>query len=109
MSNNWENENTPLQLKLKDLTKAMSKIASIAGGLLFVSLLLRYFEPGTTISQRYSDLSLLKSQLNFSRRTPSELGVAFFVKILIISVTVMVVAVPEGNIPAHADVLELTL
>ena len=32
-----------------------------------------------------------------------------FVNILIISVTLMVVAVPEGNSPAHTDILQLTL
>jgi Ca2+-transporting ATPase len=41
-------------------------------------------------------------------RTSSEKGIAF-VNILIISVTVVVVAVPEGISPAHANILEMTL
>ena len=59
LSDHSENENTQLQLQLKDLTKAMSKFGSTASGLLFVSLLVRYFfEPASL--QRYFDLSLLK-------------------------------------------------
>ena len=59
LSDHSENKNTQLQLQLKDLTKAMSKLGSTAGGLLFVSLLVRYFfEPASF--QRYFDLSLLK-------------------------------------------------
>lgn len=57
------NDNTPLQLKLNDLTDAITKIGSIAGGLLFVSLLVRYFfELGTASLQRYFGLSALKSE-----------------------------------------------
>ena len=60
LSNDSENENTPLQLKLNDLTDAITKIGTTAGGILFASLLVRYFcEPGTTNPQRYFDLPLL--------------------------------------------------
>ncbi|KAH9052624.1 hypothetical protein EDB87DRAFT_1835780 [Lactarius vividus] len=73
-------ENTPLQLKLNDLSEIISKIGSVAGGLLFAALLVRYFvQLGT----------------NNPQRTSSEKGMAF-VNILIIALTFMVVAVPEG-------------
>ncbi|KAH9159735.1 calcium-translocating P-type ATPase [Lactarius sanguifluus] len=73
-------ENTPLQLKLNDLSEIIAKIGSIAGGLLFAALLVRYFvQLGT----------------NNPQRTSSEKGIAF-VNILIISLTLVVVAVPEG-------------
>ncbi|KAI0303590.1 hypothetical protein B0F90DRAFT_1301070 [Multifurca ochricompacta] len=75
-----DSENTPLQLKLNDLAEAIAKIGSIAGGLLFLALLIRYFvQLGT----------------DNPHRTSSEKGIAF-VQILIISVTLVVVAVPEG-------------
>ena len=55
-----DSESTPLQLKLNDLADAISQIGRIAGGLLFVALLIRYFfEPGTVNLQRYVDLSAL--------------------------------------------------
>lgn len=57
MSDDSENENTPIQLKLNDLADAITKIGTIAGGLLFASLLVRYFfELGTIVPQRYFDL-----------------------------------------------------
>ena len=50
-----------MQLKLKDLTKAMSKIGCTVGGLLLVSLLVRYFfEPASF--QRYFHLSAIISE-----------------------------------------------
>jgi Ca2+-transporting ATPase len=53
-------ESTPLQIKLNDLTDAITKIGSIAGGLLFVALLVRYFfELETSNFQRYFDASWL--------------------------------------------------
>ncbi|KAN0132462.1 hypothetical protein V8E53_009721 [Lactarius tabidus] len=80
LSDDWENENTPLQVKLNDLANAITKIGSVAGGLLFVSLLVRYFlESGTANIQR----------------TPRELGWAF-VGILNMSVALAVVALPQG-------------
>ncbi|KAH9024004.1 calcium-translocating P-type ATPase [Lactarius deliciosus] len=73
-------ENTPLQLKLNDLSEIIVKIGSIAGGLLFTALLVRYFvQLGT----------------NNPQRMPSEKGIAF-VNIFIIALTLVVVAVPEG-------------
>ncbi|KAI9437973.1 hypothetical protein H4582DRAFT_2057482 [Lactarius indigo] len=73
-------ENTPLRLKLNDLSEITAKIGSIAGGLLFAALLVRYFvQLGT----------------NNSQRTSSEKGMAFM-NILIIVLTLVVVAVPEG-------------
>jgi hypothetical protein len=58
-----DSESTPLQLKLNDLAEAITKTGSIAGGLLCVSLLLRYFfEPGTANPQRYFDASSLLSK-----------------------------------------------
>ncbi|KAH9025707.1 Ca-transporting ATPase [Lactarius deliciosus] len=81
-----DSENTPLQLKLNDLSEIIAKIGSIAGGLLFAALLVRYFvQLGT----------------NNPQRTSSERGIAF-VNILIIALTLVVVTVPEGSSPAHA-------
>ncbi|KAH9168805.1 calcium-translocating P-type ATPase [Lactarius sanguifluus] len=75
-----DSENTPLQLKLNALAETIAKIGSIAGGLLFAALLIRYF---------------VQLGSNNPQRTSSEKGIAF-VNILIISVTLVVVAVPEG-------------
>ncbi|KAH9021978.1 Ca-transporting ATPase [Lactarius hengduanensis] len=75
-----DSENTPLQLKLNDLSEIISKIGSIAGGLLFTALLVRYF---------------VQLGSHNPQRTPSEKGIAF-VNILIIALTLVVVAVPEG-------------
>ncbi|THH15336.1 hypothetical protein EW146_g5119 [Bondarzewia mesenterica] len=61
-------ENTPLQLKLNDLAELIAKLGSLAGLLLFTALMIR---------------------------TNNEKGIAF-VQILIIAVTLVVVAVPEG-------------
>ncbi|KAH9024007.1 hypothetical protein EDB83DRAFT_1980676 [Lactarius deliciosus] len=75
-----DSENTPLQLKLNDLSEIIAKISSVAGGLLFAALLIRYFvQLGT----------------NNPQRTSSEKGMAFM-NILIIALTLVVVAVPEG-------------
>ncbi|KAI9449865.1 Ca-transporting ATPase [Lactarius psammicola] len=74
-------ENTPLRLKLNDLTEAIAKIGSIASGLFFVALLIRYF---------------VQPETDNLQRTPSEKGVVF-VNIVIMAVTLVVVAVPEGQ------------
>ncbi|KAH8978135.1 calcium-translocating P-type ATPase [Lactarius hatsudake] len=74
-----DSENTPLQLKLNDLSEAIAKIGSIAGGLLFAALLVRYFVQLAT---------------NSPQRSSSEKGIAF-VNILIIALTLVVAAVPE--------------
>ena len=75
-----ENESTPLTTKLNYLAQLITKIASLAGLLLFIALLIRFFvQLGTGEPERTSD----------------EKGMAF-VDILIISVSLIVVAVPEG-------------
>ena len=57
-----DSESTPLQLKLNDLADAITQIGCIAGGLLFVALLIRgFFELGPADLQRYFDLSALKT------------------------------------------------
>ncbi|KAI0789888.1 calcium-translocating P-type ATPase [Abortiporus biennis] len=73
-------ENTPLQLKLNDLAELIAKLGGAAGLILFTALMIRFFvQLGT----------------NDPPRTSNEKGLAF-VQILIISVTLVVVAVPEG-------------
>ncbi|EIW84082.1 calcium-translocating P-type ATPase [Coniophora puteana RWD-64-598 SS2] len=73
-------ENTPLQLKLNALAETIAKLGSLAGIVLFVALLIRFFvELGTGNPERNANQN----------------GMAF-VNILIISVTIVVVAVPEG-------------
>jgi Ca2+-transporting ATPase len=55
-----DSESTPLQLKLDDLAEGILKIAYITGGLLLVSLSIRYLiELGTNDFQRYFDASSL--------------------------------------------------
>ncbi|KAF7353597.1 Calcium-transporting ATPase [Mycena venus] len=72
--------NTPLQIKLNDLAELIAKLGSAAGLILFTALLIRFFvQLGT----------------NEPVRTANQKGVAF-VNIFIISVTLIVVAVPEG-------------
>ncbi|KAF4571338.1 hypothetical protein EYR36_008667 [Pleurotus pulmonarius] len=73
-------ENTPLQFKLNNLAGLIAKIGSIAGLTLFTALMIRFFVQLGTGSPA---------------RNPSENGIAF-VNILIIAVTLVVVAVPEG-------------
>ncbi|KAF7970842.1 hypothetical protein HWV62_22800, partial [Athelia sp. TMB] len=73
-------ENTPLQLKLNALAELIAKLGSIAGLVLFVALMIRFFvQLGTGVPER----------------TTNQKGIAF-VQILIIAVTLIVVAVPEG-------------
>ena len=75
-----DTENTPLQLKLNDLAELIAKLGSAAGLILFIALMIRFFvQLGT----------------NNPVRSANEKGIAF-VQILIISVTLIVVAVPEG-------------
>ena len=76
-----DGENTPLQLKLNRLAELIAKLGSLAGLILFTALMIRFFvQLGT----------------NDPQRTSNEKGLAF-VQILIISVTLVVVAVPEGS------------
>ncbi|KAJ7227098.1 Ca-transporting ATPase [Mycena pura] len=73
-------DNTPLQIKLNALAELIAKLGSAAGLVLFTALLIRFFvQLGTGEPQR----------------TANQKGLAF-VNILIISVTLIVVAVPEG-------------
>jgi Ca2+-transporting ATPase len=73
-------ENTPLQLKLNNLAELIAKIGSAAGLLLFIALMIRFF---------------VQLGRGVPVRSASEKGFAFM-DILIIAVTVVVVAVPEG-------------
>ena len=75
-----DGEATPLQGKLNRLAELIAKLGASAGVLLFVALMIRFFvqiarQGGTT--------------------TPDEKAQSF-IQILVISVTVIVVAVPEG-------------
>ncbi|KAG1453737.1 hypothetical protein G6F56_007496 [Rhizopus delemar] len=74
-----EPESTPLQEKLNDLAEMIAKLGSIAGLLMLVALLIRYF-----VSWRYG--------------VPDQATtiVLDIMKILIVVVTIVVVAVPEG-------------
>ncbi|KAI0833641.1 calcium-translocating P-type ATPase [Trametes gibbosa] len=75
-----DTENTPLQIKLNNLAELIATLGSAAGLILFIALMIRFFvQLGT----------------HNIVRTPSQWGIAF-VQILIISVTLIVVAVPEG-------------
>jgi Ca2+-transporting ATPase len=73
-----QNDSTPLQLKLNHLAEVIAKLGLSAGLLLFFCLMIRYFtelnEPGRTAADKAQN----------------------FISILIIAVTVIVVAVPEG-------------
>lgn len=76
-----DSENTPLQLKLNNLAELIAKIGSACGAALFTALMIRFF---------------VQLGRGIPERTASEKGFAF-VDILIISVTLIVVAVPEGT------------
>ncbi|SCV70468.1 BQ2448_1862 [Microbotryum intermedium] len=79
MSLQGETEDTPLQLKLNRLAELIAKLGSAAGLILFASLMIRFFVNLAKIPNRTADE---KAQN--------------FIQVLIISVTVVVVAVPEG-------------
>ena len=74
-----DSEDTPLQLKLNALAELIAWLGSAAGLLLFVALMIRFFVGLSTNPDRTADD---KAQN--------------FISVLIISVTVVVVAVPEG-------------
>lgn len=78
MSVRTEMEATPLQVKLGRLAMNIAKIGSAAAILLFFILLFRFV-----------------GGLSGDNRTPTEKGSAFM-DILIVAVTIIVVAVPEG-------------
>ncbi|KAF8591205.1 calcium-translocating P-type ATPase [Ramaria rubella] len=75
-----DTENTPLQLKLNDLAELIAKLGSAAGLILFSALMIKFFVQLGTDPDRSSANAKAMS----------------FVQILIISVTLIVVAVPEG-------------
>ncbi|GAA5983396.1 hypothetical protein JCM11641_007835 [Rhodosporidiobolus odoratus] len=79
MSLQGDTEDTPLQLKLNALAELIAKLGSLAGLLLFIALMIRFFVQLSTMPDRSADD---KAQA--------------FIQVLIISVTVVVVAVPEG-------------
>lgn len=79
MSLQGDTEDTPLQLKLNALAELIAKLGSAAGLLLFTALMIRFFVQ-------------LKQDPD---RTPNEKAQSF-IQVLIISVTIVVVAVPEG-------------
>jgi Ca2+-transporting ATPase len=78
MSVRTEIEATPLQKKLETLALAIAKLGSTAAGLLFFILLIRF----------------LAGLPNDDR--PAEEKASSFVDILIVAITIIVVAVPEG-------------
>ncbi|KAF9876798.1 calcium-translocating P-type ATPase [Colletotrichum karsti] len=78
MSVRTETEPTPLQHKLEGLAMAIAKLGSIAAGLLFFVLLFRFLAGLPT------------------DRRPATDKASSFMDILIVAVTIIVVAVPEG-------------
>ena len=72
------NEATPLQVKLNTLAEYIAKIGSAAALLLFIILLIKFL-----------------AGLSHNQRTPAEKGQQFM-QFLIVAVTIVVVAVPEG-------------
>ena len=82
-----DTESTPLQLKLNRLAELIAKLGSAAGLILLKALMIRFFvQLGT----------------NDPPRTASQKGIAF-VQILIISVALIVVAVPGGKVSFSAQ------
>ncbi|TWU72307.1 plasma membrane calcium [Metarhizium rileyi] len=78
MSVRTEAEDTPLQKKLEGLALAIAKLGAAAAGLLFFILLVRFL-----VDLPYDDRS-------------SALKASAFMDILIVAITIIVVAVPEG-------------
>jgi P-type Ca2+ transporter type 2C len=79
MAMRQETEETPLQIKLDRLASAIAKLGASAAALLFVVLLIRF---GARMPQ---------SELSGAEKASQ------FTDILIVSITVIVVAVPEGQ------------
>ncbi|GAA6058965.1 hypothetical protein JCM10212_001675 [Sporobolomyces blumeae] len=79
MSLQGDAQDTPLQIKLNHLAELIAKLGSAAGLVLFVALMIRFFVGLSTDPDRSAND---KAQN--------------FIQVLIISVTVVVVAVPEG-------------
>jgi len=96
-----DSEDTPLQLKLNALAELIAKLGSVAGLALFVALMIRFFVQLGKGDPPRSVLYLLAfTASNTQARTPAEHGIAF-VNILIIAVTLVVVAIPEGALSHH--------
>ncbi|KAG8728010.1 hypothetical protein FRC12_022104, partial [Ceratobasidium sp. 428] len=74
-----DTESTPLQIKLNALAELIAKLGSAAGLILFSALMIKFFVQLKTRSERSANEKAMS-----------------FVQILIISVTLIVVAVPEG-------------
>ena len=80
MSLRSDAESTPLQIKLNNLAELIAKLGASAGILLFIALMIRFF------------VQLGTGQAGGTGDEKAER----FISVLIISVTVVVVAVPEG-------------
>jgi P-type Ca2+ transporter type 2C len=78
MSVRTDVESTPLQKKLESLALAIAKLGSSAAGLLYFVLLFRFL-----------------ANLSDDKRSATEKG-SSFMDILIVAITIIVVAVPEG-------------
>lgn len=85
-----DSENTPLQIKLNRLAELIAKLGSAAGLLLFTALMIRFFVQLGTGQPIGNQTAAATGKTLANQR-----GLAF-VQILIISVTLIVVAVPEG-------------
>ena len=71
-----------MQLKLNYLAEVIAKLGSAAGFILFIALIIRFF---------------VQLKIGDPQRTANEKGITF-VQILIISVTLVIIAVPEGKL-----------
>ena len=74
-----ETEVTPLQTKLNDIAELITKLGSLAGLILFTALMIRFFVHWKTDPSRSGNAKAIE-----------------FTQILMIAVTVIVVAIPEG-------------
>jgi P-type Ca2+ transporter type 2C len=83
---------------LNNLAELIAKLGSLAGLLLFIALLIRFFvQLGTGDPHRQVQSNCMTMICSYSSySTATEKGIAF-VNILIIAVTLIVVAVPEGQ------------
>lgn len=84
MSLREEPENTPLQTKLNHMAELIAKLGTSAGLILFIALMIRYF---VQLGIDKDDGTPTLDASKYGRK---------FIDILIISVTIIVVAVPEG-------------
>ncbi|KLT44250.1 calcium-translocating P-type ATPase [Cutaneotrichosporon oleaginosum] len=87
MSMRTDNEETPLQIKLNNLAELIAICGGTAGLILFGSLMIRFF---VQLAQKPRDFWATGNENLAQKKAQS------FVEILIISITLVVVAVPEG-------------